>query len=318
MSRADGLRVAVTGAAGFIGREIAREAVDRGHRVTAVVRPGGTALDIPGLTSLVAMDAERYAVDQALADAFHAADVVVHAAAHVPRDYGERAEADRCFRVNAVATADVVRAAGAARVGTVVLLSTGAVYAPATSSPTEDSPAYPAQHAPYYAASKLSGELLARYFADRLPIRLSVLRLGSVYGRGMASTGVLQRFIQAAAGGNPIVVHGGEQLVDMVHVADVARAALQSGEIGFDGILNISSGERLTVLELATAVREAVNPRAPLEISPVADPVALRAPMSIERARVALRFSPRAFRDGLAGMVDASEPLGRKWRVPSS
>lgn len=318
MNRGGALRVAITGAAGFIGRAIAREAVRRGHSVVAIVRPGGAAFELEGVTSLAAVDAERYAEDGTLADAFRAADVVVHAAAHIPKDFGDRAEADMCFRVNALATADVLRAAGAAKVGTVVLLSTGAVYALATSSPTEDSSAYPVHHAPYYAASKLSGELLARYFADRFPIRLSVLRLGSVYGRGMASTGVLQRFIQAAAGGNPIVVHGGEQLVDMVHVADVARAALQSGEVGFDGILNISSGERLTVLELATAVREAVNPRAPLEISPMADPVALRAPMSIERARVALRFSPRAFREGLAGMVDDSEPPGRKWGVPSS
>ena len=46
------MRIAVIGAAGKAGRLIVREAMDRGHAVTAVVRPGSEARVPAGCTIL--------------------------------------------------------------------------------------------------------------------------------------------------------------------------------------------------------------------------------------------------------------------------
>ena len=44
------MRIALIGASGHIGREIAREALRRGHTVTAITRsPGALAAELPGI-----------------------------------------------------------------------------------------------------------------------------------------------------------------------------------------------------------------------------------------------------------------------------
>lgn len=299
------LRIAVTGAGGFVGSHVARVAIDRGHAVVAVTRPGGPRVVQGESRSLVEVNLEdSEGLDERLHAAFSDVDSVVHAAAYVPRDYTDRSTAERCFRVNALAADDVVRAAGAAGVRSVVLLSTAAVYALSPDSATETSSAYPTAHAPYYAGSKLCGELLARHAADRRGISLAVLRLGSVYGPGMPTAGVLTHFLDSARNGRPITVQGGDQLLDFVYVQDVAQAVVRSAELRLDGILNISSGEEISVQQLAETVKHAVNPAVAITVVSAGSPLSRRRPIAIERARSALDFSPRTFAKGLTEMLE--------------
>ncbi|WP_140727099.1 NAD(P)-dependent oxidoreductase [Pseudomonas sp. Hp2] len=62
------MKIALIGASGNIGREIARQAVQRGHQVTAVVRPGGTLPgDLAGLPTAIAAVDDAAALAQAIA-----------------------------------------------------------------------------------------------------------------------------------------------------------------------------------------------------------------------------------------------------------
>jgi putative NADH-flavin reductase len=67
------VKLVVLGASGGVGRLLARGAVERGHAVTAVVRPS-SHLDLPA-----SVDVERGSLDEAgfLASALHGADAVL-------------------------------------------------------------------------------------------------------------------------------------------------------------------------------------------------------------------------------------------------
>lgn len=99
------MKIALIGAAGKVGRHLAREALARGHAVLALARPGGTRPD----AALATRDVDVF--DAAgLAAALRGQDVVVSA-------YG--APADAPHRL-AAATQAIVAAALAARVARVI------------------------------------------------------------------------------------------------------------------------------------------------------------------------------------------------------
>ncbi len=112
----------MTGATGFIGRALARRLVERGDRVTALVRarPGPGVL--PAAVSQVTGDVlDRGSLERALAGA----DAVVHAAAMVQFRMVDR---DDMFAANVTGTRNVLDAAAALRVPRVLYLSSVAVF----------------------------------------------------------------------------------------------------------------------------------------------------------------------------------------------
>jgi dTDP-L-rhamnose 4-epimerase len=134
----------------------------------------------------------------------------------------------------------------------------------------EDTPLDPRN---VYAATKVHQEHLAWAFQRETGTSVTALRYHNVYGprmpRDTPYAGVASLFASALAGGvAPRVFEDGAQRRDFVHVRDVARAnvlALQVGE-PVSGPVNVASGNPRTVGELATALADAVGPRAPRPI----------------------------------------------------
>jgi UDP-glucose 4-epimerase len=212
------MRVALTGAAGYVGSAVRRALRARGDAVVALSRrapaPG------PGEEWIAGELADADALARLVRDA----DAVVHAAAWVHRDTADPAAREACFAVNVRGTQRLLETL--ARRGGVlpfVHLSTTAVYGEAFVKYDEQSPCVPANA---YGESKLAAEraVLAASSAGR--IRAVVLRPAMVYGAG--APGNIVKLAALVRRGIAPLVAGGRNRKSVVHVDDLAEAIVRA------------------------------------------------------------------------------------------
>ncbi len=177
------MRLLVTGASGFLGRHVVTEALARGHRVRAMVRPAGTADDLPWKTH---RDVELVRADlrdpRGLVDMVAGVDAVLHLAASKAGDF------DTQFRGTVNATENLLTAMAAARVKRLVAISSFSVYdylaLRTHATLDESSPLAPLDASrDAYTQTKLVQEQLVREFADEHNAAVTILRPGVIYGR---------------------------------------------------------------------------------------------------------------------------------------
>ncbi len=169
---------------------------------------------------------------------------------------------------------------------------------------------YPDQRATFFLASKLAGELYVRHADRRGALRSVILRIASVYGAGMTRENAVLRFARDLSAGRSITLtDAGSYQSDLVHVLDVADAIVGCLEHRIGGILNIGSGVRTSMVDLAHTLVDVLG----------ADPSLVRvdgAPrehfgspgLDISRARRELAFDPRPLRAGLMEFAATSAP----------
>ena len=162
----------LTGASGFIGANLARELVSRGHRVKALVRPCSDPRGLQGVDcEKVQGDiSQRHTLQQALAGA----DWCFHVAASYHlwlRDYRPM------YAANVEGTRNVLEASGAAGCARIVYTSTvGCIGLPRMENgklvPTDEAtPVSGSQMSNHYKRSKWQAEEVARELAGKgLPI----------------------------------------------------------------------------------------------------------------------------------------------------
>ncbi|MEU5426328.1 NAD-dependent epimerase/dehydratase family protein [Streptomyces olivoreticuli] len=216
-----GVRIAVTGAGGFIGgRVVERLALGTRAEVRPLVRGFGRASRLSALPQdrLAFRIAELGRTD-ALRAAFEDCEVVVHCA------FGSEGTVEERWAATVDGTANVLAAARAAGVRRVVHLSTVDVYAPAEGDFDETAAARPADPADReYEQQKLAAEELVLRAGDGGP-DVVVLQPGVVYGPwgGQWTTAQLRR----PAADYAVLPSGGDGGVcNAVYVDDVADAVL--------------------------------------------------------------------------------------------
>ena len=291
-------RILVTGGAGFIGRHLGHRLTAAGHTVTALDllnpqmhrEPERSVAGFPG--EVVRGDVRDAA---AVGAAVRAADAVVHLAAET--GVGQSMyETERYETVNVAGTGVVLDAA--ARVDApVVVLSSRAVYGQgawecpahgrctgtrccADAVPSDSRESDLLAPVSVYGETKVGAERLAGGAAARgLPV--VVLRPQNVIGAGQALhnpyTGVLAAFAARLAAGRPPLVYGdGSQTRDFIAVDDVAAvvAALLDDPAAWAShpVLNVGSGVRTTLRELAETACRAAGRTPDLEFVPVTRP----------------------------------------------
>jgi len=294
------VRVAVTGASGFVGRHLVRGLRAHGHAVRALVRDLWTA---PESDEARAVDLPSAGpLDEALAGV----DTVIHAAAHLPASYADPGEARKLLEVNALGTLAILESCVHTSVRKAVVLS-GNVYRHGTHAVTEEAPAYPSGHAPYYMMSKLCAEVWADHFDRTGKLRTASLRLASVFGPGL-ERGIIPTFTATLVQGKPITVKdGGRYRSDFVAVEDVVDATERALLRDVHGIFNVGSGTTLSSLEIAeTLVALTGASRDLLIVEPPASGAVPSgfAPLDVTRAREELGYAPRAVKDALRAYVD--------------
>lgn len=184
------MRIVMTGGAGFIGLAAAEAFLARGHQVTLVdlAPPPADWLAHSGLAGvrfIQANVAERAALEAAFtAPAAEAPyDVALHAAAITPDTAFSREKASLVAHVNFAATADVLEAAMAAGIRSVIVLSSVAIYG---TKGTWDGETLTEQTAlrpdTLYGITKAGAEALALHIGELHDYPVTSIRLGPVYG----------------------------------------------------------------------------------------------------------------------------------------
>jgi dTDP-glucose 4,6-dehydratase len=274
------MNILVTGGAGFIGSNLVRLLLERGHRVLNVDKltyAGNPASlraveDHPGYRFLQA--------DICDAPALHAAftgfqpDRVMHLAAesHVDRSIDGPAE---FVRTNVFGTFTLLQAAlawheslaGGARAGFRFLhVSTDEVYGSLGETGRFDESSRYDPHSPY-SASKASSDHLARALHATYGLPVIVTNGSNNYGPFQFPEKLVPHVILKALRGEPIPVYGtGENVRDWLYVGDQVEALLAVAERGAPGETYNIGGDNerrnLDLVRLLCRILDELRPRA--------------------------------------------------------
>jgi UDP-glucose 4-epimerase len=266
------LRVAATGAAGFVAAAVVRRLLSDGHRVLAWLRPGTDAWRLAGLEGaegrleIVRLDlgdlktAEGGARAADLLGNFRP-DVFVHAAWQGVRG---TTRDDPAQTENVPTGVEVVRLAAAAGAKRFLGLGSQAEYGPHDSAISEETPTRPTT---LYGAAKLACGHLSLALARRLGLSAAWARLFSVYGPGERSGALIPDLARALRQGRPFPLGDGKPRWDYLYEDDaaeaLARLAVQDDAQGF---FNVASGNAVPLREVMLRVGALVAPGVALPI----------------------------------------------------
>jgi dihydroflavonol-4-reductase len=238
--------VLVTGATGFLGRNICPYLVNLGYQVRALVRPSSDYAFL-----------QRMGVELALGDvcdphstigAVEGCQAVIHAAGKF-RFWGEREE---FFATNVEGTHNMLETSCQAGVQRFIYISTVAVVGkPPPGEPITEETACDPQDA--YQESKLEAELLVRAYHCDKSLSAILLRPGAYYGP-WGEYAFNRLFFKDPLSGLPVQVHQGQRVIFPVYIRDVAQAAELALTRGSAGETYNVSGESMTHGEINRTV----------------------------------------------------------------
>jgi UDP-glucose 4-epimerase len=260
------MRIAVTGANGFIGRAVVPALLARGHQVVALTRSPDAAQIVPGVTGIATGAIEAITDWRRFLDG---TDAVVHLAAraHVP----DAAFADEA-QVRAVNTTATLRLAeDAARRGIKHFLYLSSVKVNGQST-TRGRP-FRVSDTPnpddLYARSKRDAELGLTEIAARTGLQPTVLRPPLVYGPGVRAN--FRRLIEFVAG-VPLLPFGAidnrRSLISVDNLASAIATGLEH-EAAQGRTFLISDGTDLSTPELVRLIAKTLGKRVVLMPVPV-------------------------------------------------
>lgn len=244
------MKILITGVAGFIGSNLAKDLLEDGHQVGGIDNlSAGTRENVPDGVQLHVADIRAAEIGKW----FQEMDAVVHLAAKnclVDCLENPVETAD----INVRGTANVLEAARAAAVPKFIYADSSAEYEGVTEFPSRVdriSPQGP------YAVSKRGGALFCESYRRSFNMNVTVLRYFNVYGPAQdfrrVIPPVMSAFIMKMLKGEPPVIYGtGDKQRDFIYVDDVNRfhrLVLKDGRA--DGrTYNVGSGVSHSVREI--------------------------------------------------------------------
>jgi len=260
-----GVKVLVTGGAGFIGSHVVEDLLHHGAEVRVFDNfSTGHRENLGGVSSEVEIVVGDILHFEALLKACHGCDVISHHAAQL--------EITKCIenpihdlRINTEGTINVLECARRLGVKKVVYASSACVYGQAEALPQREdhglNPNWP------YGVSKLAAEHYARLVGENFELSTAGLRYSIVYGPREWFGRVLTVFLRRALSGEPPVIWGGDQQRDFVFVKDVARLHTLCVADGGGGseLFNVSTGRGTTIRCLAELVCSRFGLTEPIE-----------------------------------------------------
>ena len=305
----------VTGAAGFIGSQVALALLNQGHTVLGVdnlshaydVRMKQHRLE--ALTSqesfklLQADIAEKTTIDQLFAQNLNP-DAVINLAAIA----GVRASTTdpwSYLNTNSLGTLNMLEYARHQKVPKFILASTSSLYGEDGTPPHNE--LAPTDHplAPY-AASKKGAEAFAYSYHHLYKIDISVLRYFTVYGPAGRPDMSMFRFCQWISEGRPVTITGdGSQSRGFTYVDDIASGTLLAlKKVGYE-VFNLGGHEVISINDLVSMLEEMIGKPALRQYVPAHPADVYSNVADVSKARQMLGWQPQiGLEEGVRRLVD--------------
>lgn len=241
------MNILVTGATGFVGRHLVPQLLERGHCLTVVVRNEERARSFSWFERVRIDRCDIHTPIDAPFERFNRPDAVIHLAWPGLPNY------KAAFHVESTLPAECRFLQSLITGGLRHLLVTGTCfeYGMQNGCLVETLASQPANT---YAQAKDSLRRFLENLQDRHTFTLQWARLFYMYGAGQNPNSLLAQLDRAIDNRESVFnMSGGEQLRDYLPVEEVARRlALLVDHPDCTGIINICSGNPVSVLELVT------------------------------------------------------------------
>jgi nucleoside-diphosphate-sugar epimerase len=245
-------RVFITGATGFVGRQVLRSLLKQDVTVVCAVREGSEAkLPSSPKVERCVVTPDLFAEDQAWWEReFQGIDVVVHLAWYAePGKYQLSAKNMDCL----IGTLCMGRAAAVSGVKRFVGVGTCFEYLPSEKPLSTDSQLAPSSP---YAACKAAAYFALSQTLPQTDVEFVWCRLFYLYGEGEDSQRLVSNLRQSLSEGRTADLTSGNQVRDFL---DVREAGCHIAEIALSnqsGAVNVCSGRAVTVRELAESIAD--------------------------------------------------------------
>jgi len=255
-----GIKVLVTGAAGFIGSHLVEELIGLGAGVTAFVRYTSRA-SVGFLSSLttdlriVAGDLTEFeSVYQAMKDqeyVFHLGALI-----GVPYSFVHPREV---VQVNTIGTLNVLTAARETKPRRVILTSTSEVYGTARYVPIDED--HPLQAQSPYAASKIAADKLGEAFYHSYNLPVSIARPFNTFGPRQSLRAVIPTIIAQALRSGSISLGATSPKRDFTFVKDTVRGLVRNAEVeeAIGEVINLGTGQEILIGDIAKKIASLIN-----------------------------------------------------------
>ncbi|MDD1419327.1 SDR family oxidoreductase [Dolichospermum sp. ST_sed1] len=301
------MRILVTGGAGFIGSHLIDRLMNDGHEVICLDNfyTGKKQNLLPWLDNpnfeLIRHDITepiRLEVDQV----YHLACP----ASPVHYQYNPI----KTVKTNVIGTLNMLGLAKRVK-ARFLLASTSEVYGdPEVHPQTEDyrGSVNPIGIRSCYDEGKRMAETLAFDYHRENKVEIRVARIFNTYGPRMLENDgrVVSNFVAQALRGVPLTVYGeGQQTRSFCYVLDLVNGLMRLMNGEHTGPINLGNPDEYTILELAQAVQNLINPEAQIKFEPLpADDPRRRRP-DITKAQTLLDWEPTIpLQDGLKLMIE--------------
>ena len=255
------MTVTLTGATGFVGRQILRTLLERGCSVRVLVREPSGLPDVRLGGALSVVETPDLFTEQAkrLQKLLEGSETLVHAAWYTePGEYLTSPTNLACL----TGTLNLARAFAAVGGKRFVGVGTCAEYDSAAGLMTTDTPLAPST---LYAACKASAFQVLRFLLSAEDVGFAWCRVFYLYGEGEDERRLVPYIRRQLEAGQEVLLRG-DQVRDFLDVKEAARMIADVALGEQQGAVNICSGEAVTVRQLAERIADQCGRRELLRI----------------------------------------------------
>lgn len=159
-----------------------------------------------------------------------------------------------------------------------------------------------------YDEGKRVAETLMFDYHRQNDVDIRVIRIFNTYGPRMLENDgrVVSNFVVQALKGNPLTVYGdGSQTRSFCYVADLVEGMIRMMNGDFIGPVNLGNPDEYTILELAQAIQQQINPALEIKYEPLPQDDPRRRKPDITRAQTHLGWQPTVpLQEGLKLTID--------------